>query len=136
MSGRIVNILSLREFDFTDVGDGDSVEIPIVKALDVSQYTEGKILVRVHNHDVPANGSIDVKAYITAPSIEDPSREFILPTAVATASVVQGSGNPGLVTGNLTSNFGAMLKITVVGTQPSTATTLTATLSAEIVLKD
>ena len=85
---------------------------------------------------MPANGSIDVKAYITAPSIEDPSREFTLATAVGTASVVQSSGNPGLVTGNLTSNFGSMLKITIVGTQPSTATTLAATLSAELVLKD
>jgi hypothetical protein len=136
MSGRVVNLFSMRQFDFSNVGDDDTLELPIVKALDVSQYTEGKIVVRIHNHSVPSGGSIDIKAYITAPSVEDPSVEFTATSAIGSASVVYGSANPGLVTGNITSNFGGMLKITVLGDQPATATTMTATLSADLVLKD
>lgn len=71
MSGRVVHLFSLRQFDFSDVTASQNVEIPIAKALDVSQYTEGKLVVRVHTNSI-SGGSITVNTYITAPSAEEP----------------------------------------------------------------
>ena len=131
----------MREFDFSQLGNSDSQEIPVVKALSVAGMTEGTLLVRVHSGNWDTGGSndkIEVLAYTTAPSAEDPSNDFIAASAVGTITITQSDTDaPSLEKASLSSNFGAMLRITVRGTQADTAVTnLKATLSAELVVKD
>jgi hypothetical protein len=75
-----------------------------------------------------------VKAYKTAPSAEEPSVDFVDPTAVASASVATATLAGELVNDSLTADFGGYLRIVVDANWVSG--TLEAEISAELVLKD
>lgn len=139
MSGQVVTLFPKRTFTFTSLQSGGSIEVPIIKALDVSQYTEGTILVRCHSKTMSVSGStVDVNAYVTAPSAEDPATEFVHnagSTPRGTVQILAADSAPLMKIGSMTANFGGMLRITVKGTQGSGTGTFTVDLSAELALK-
>lgn len=126
MSGMTIPLFTKRTFTFAD-----TMTVPVVKAVDVSHYTEGSLIVRVHGGTIDA-GSIAVRARTTAPSPEDPSVDFVSTSNAAIVTLTTASSGD-LGTGALSSDFGGFLRVDVVGTYVSG--TLTATLSAELVVK-
>jgi hypothetical protein len=131
VAGQIIPVISKREYDF---GTGDATVIA-VKAVAVTGFREGTLLVRVHSSSFGGSSKIDVIAKTTAPSSEEPSLDFVNATAVATATVNSSSGTAGtLVKAALSDDFGAYLQISVVGDLDTGD--CKATISVEIVVKD
>ena len=130
MSGTTIPLITKREYDF----DAGAATVVIMKAVRVEQYTEALLELRVHANSVTSSSTIDLKAYTTAPTDEDPSNDFVASTSSASAQITSSTAAPGLVVVGLTANFGGFLKITLEGT-PSGGT-CTATVSANLVLKD
>ena len=140
MSGTTTPLFSRRELDFSKVQGGRHVDIMLVKAVDVSQYTRGVLEVRVHGKDISGPGAcIGVLAYTTAPTGEDPSVDFIDWSSPVAAVLVDDSDShppPILLTSPLWPGFGGMLAIVVRGSQPTAPVErLAAELSALVTLK-
>jgi hypothetical protein len=140
MPGKTIPVFSMRSFDFSNLSTDGKSEIIVTKGIHASPYTEGKFLVRVHSGTVGGTATITIRAATWAPCSDDPSNNNnFIGDIVATATVDNSAAMaaPNLATANLTSNFGGQLLIAVCGNQSSTAEeTITAVLSAELVLKD
>jgi hypothetical protein len=135
MPGAIIPVFSRRMFDFDNVQSPGEIEFTLAKAIDVEQYTEGTLLVRVHAHNIERGASIEVIAKATAPSNEDPELDFVGATVVAVTVDVTVSA-PALVKRTFTADPGERVTITVRGSQTSTApVSCNAELSAELVVK-
>lgn len=128
-----IPLFTKRVFEF-----GGSHTQVAVKAVDVSQYTEGVVLVRVHANDISAGtGTIDVMARMTAPSSDEPDTDFVRDGSSeekAKATVDENSAAGDLEVGALSSDFGSFLRIDLDGTM-GTSGTVKATLSADLVVK-
>jgi hypothetical protein len=141
MAGTTITLFPKRTFTFTNmVGSGQTLEVPIIKALDVTEWIQGTLIVRVHSATITTAGStIDVLLKNTAPTPEDPSLDFlVVPTsAVATATVntTVAGNDPCIVVAQLSSGFANMLQVSVLGTQATSSTTITASLSAFLVMR-
>src|SRR5690606_13480434 len=139
MSGTTTPLFSRREFDFSQVRGDRHVEILLIKAVDVSQYTSGTLEVRVHSKDISGPGAcISILAYTTAPTAEDPSVDFVDWSSPVAVIVVDHADDdaPSLLTTALWPRFGGMLAIVIRGTQaPKPVARLTAELSAFLTLK-
>lgn len=128
MAGTTIPLFTKRQVSFAASGT-----ITQVKAVDVSQWTEGVILVRVHAHDVGTGSSIDVRARTTAPSADEPDTDFVNDASDVAKATVGTDSSIKLYSDAFSSDFGGALEIALVGTKG--AGNCTATLSAELVVK-
>lgn len=140
MAGTIIPLISLRSFDFAGLASSESMTVVLIKEIDVSGWTEGVLNVRIHGGtiDSTATANISVVLAATSPSSDEPTKDFIDSTAVASVAIDDGNiGNaPTLVRASLATGFGGMLCLKVIGTQdPTRLANLNADISAELVLK-
>jgi len=137
MPGAQITLFPRRSFDFSNVIPGESVATQIIKAMDVSQYTEATLIVRVHSRtDIRDAAEFKVLLATTSPTPEDPTSDFIHPTPVAAATINSTTVIPSLVVEQLTPGFGAQLTVFVEATQDAAgAKPIEVELSAELVLK-
>lgn len=125
----VINVIPKTSYDFTS---GSSTHV-VTKALDVTRYLGGSLLLRSHEHSITSGGSVVVVVKVSAPSDEDPGTDFVGET-VATATLDSATAAaPLLIKDNLDQNFAGFLWIEVVGTQ-GTGTTQ-ATISADLAMK-
>jgi hypothetical protein len=142
MAGKVIRVLPMRKFVFTNVGTGDTQKVLIADGIDVSGYTSGELVARLHSGssidqgDPPTKASVVV--YQDCPTPEDPASAF-QGGSIATAefdkddaasapepSVVAMENNP----------LGNFIGVTVEGTQETTGTTFEVILSADLVLRE
>lgn len=142
MSGAIIEICPPRNFDFTHVaapGSGtNTLSIPVAERLEVTPWTEGALVVRVHSINIyDPNDSIELVVSPDGSTEEDPSVLFI-GTAVATRTLTNSDLAPSFLLTSLTVPFGSMVRVDVRANRSSASTStasLLAKLSAELVLK-
>jgi hypothetical protein len=140
MAGTVITLFPKRTFTFTNMVGSTSLEVPLIKAIDVTEWTQGTLIVRVHSATISAAAStIDVLLKTTAPTPEDPATDYLVvpASAVATASITQTVSNndPCIVVAQLSTGFGNMLQLSVQATQATSSSTLTAVLSAMLVVR-
>jgi hypothetical protein len=132
--GQSVPLFTKRTFSFTELQAGKSLELVMVKTLEVGDYGDATLVVRVHSLNIGSSTSrIEVSAYPTAPSVLEPETDFIASSPVATSTLVSGMPAGTLVVDPVSPNFGGCLQIRVKGTRASG--TVTAVLSAELILR-
>ena len=131
MAGTVIPLFTMREFIFAPAGGGVVIAI---RSLDVSPWTEGVLQVRIHSNSITTTGQIDVVATPISNTPEEPSVDYLDTAAAATVIVDEfgTDGAPLLKKTALASGFGAALQISVKGTAGGV---VTATLSAELVMK-
>ena len=135
MSTTSIPLFSKRSFDFSNLQNGTTQTIVIAKAIDVSQYTSGTLEVRLHsNNTTIGSAHIYLQAHTTAPSIEDPSKDFYASGTVARVDI-NSQAAPLLAVASLGTNFGSMLRITMEAEQPAGGGLTSAELSAVLTLK-
>jgi len=134
MAGQVMPLWTKRSFNFNGLTAGSTEAVVAVKTVDVSAYREATITVRAHTRDiVNASSKIEIIAYMTAPTGEDPAVDFVSGTALTTATITSGSTSV-LSTANL-STFGGYLRVVVLGTRV-TSGNCSADLSADLVVKE
>jgi hypothetical protein len=137
MVGTQITLFPRRVFDYSSVAQGEMLTTHLIKAIDVSQYTEGTLLVRVHSRtNIRGDATFKVVLAITSPTAEDPATDFLRNKPVAEATVNSATEVPSLMVEQLTAGFGAQLAVFVRATRPAGDTgPIQAELSAELVLK-
>ena len=137
MAGITVPILDRTDYNFTNTVAGTMAEMPIAQNIDVSQYTDCQLFIRVHALSIQNAGStLALRARRVAPTEEDPAQFFRDQSTSWTVTAGSADTAPRILAVTVGPNTGGWISIFMVATQGSAGTTLTATLSAELVLKD
>ncbi len=132
MSGQVHSIITRRQFDFSNL-TASTIEIPLVRAVDVTDATDITLQVRVHARTV-SGGSIQVIARAVSLTNEEPDTDF-LSAGSDLATITLSAAAPTLHLASLSTPFGAMLRILVKGTGAA-ASTIQATISVDIIVRD
>lgn len=137
MSGTLLSLLDMTSYNFDDVGDAGSVETLLASNIDVSRYSSGDLLLRVHANSIGASASLKAELRRVLPSPQDPSKIFVqsLAGGIASVTVDNSKAAASLLMDALDAPLGSYLNLYLVATQASTATTLSATISVELALK-
>lgn len=137
MTGTLIPILGKTDFNFTSTAAGTMAEIPLVQNIDVSGYRDAMLLVRVHALSI-ANGAstLALRLRRVAPTEEDPAQFFRDLSTAWTVTAGNSDSAPRVLAATVGPNTGGWLSLFLVVTQGSAGTTLTATLSADLSLKE
>lgn len=134
--GVILPVLGLTHLNFSYLPNGGSESMFVGPMWDVSQYTEGLVIARLHQNGMAptAGGSMDINVYPTAPSPDDP-RGFTSTTADATIQIEDGHTGPKFYSDAITSVIGAFYVVQITANQAATADDLAAQISIELVMR-
>ena len=137
MSAIVQNVITRRQFTFTNVAAGNTLDVPLVRALEVTDAKAIEVMVRVHALTVSSTASISVRCRAVSLTSEEPNVDFTNTTELGTITIDNTVTAPALLLASLTGPWGNMIRIFVRGSQPGgAAVTLTATLSIDLVLRD
>jgi hypothetical protein len=141
MPGIVYRALPKTTYDFAATAVGATTTYVVAKGIDVSQFREGTLVVRIHSGSQTGGSgtaaSVTVQAFADAPTAEDPALDFEAAAACATTGAITAFTTTGLTLVNLTTPFGGSVRVKVSGTQRGTtvATTFLVTISVDIVAK-
>lgn len=137
MAGTVRNVITRRQFSFTSVAASSTLDVPLVRAIDVSDAKALDVVVRVHALTVSSTATITIHSRAVSLTSEEPDVDFTNTTELGTLTLNTSTPTaPCLVLGSLTAPFGHMIRMFVRGTQPGSTVTLTATLSIDLVVRD
>ncbi len=138
MPGIVYRALPKTTYDFSATAASSTTTYIVVKGLDLSQYREGTLIVRIHSGSFTSGApSVKAEVFADAPTAEDPATEFEGAAAVATTGAITNFNTTvSLTLVNLTTPFGSSVRVKVSGTQSATpATNFKVTFSIDIVGK-
>lgn len=128
MTGHIHTVITRRTFDFSKVQSGQTQDVPLVRAIDVTNAKALELIVRVHSRTITA-GQVDVIAQAVSLTAEEPDTDFVYGTALGTITL--NTAAPVLHLANLTAPFGHMVRIILRATGGASAT-ITVGLSIDL----
>lgn len=135
MGSSIKNVITRREYDFTDIQTGTkTASVVVLRSVDVTYGETAELCVRVHSNDNSIEGDVRVVAKPISLTPEEPETDF-LADAVAIASVGASAAGT-LVLDSFTEPFGNAVQLVVEGVKYTTDGTLKATISVDIVMRD
>jgi hypothetical protein len=137
MAGETIELFSRVPYDFSGLANGTNSELVMNPYVEVSQWNQGVLAVRVLALSLVAGSEIRVIARPIVLSAEDPQISFVN-TNVSYETNLNVTGTaPTLLMVPLTANFGGGLRIFVRGARGGTGGSfITATLAASLVMKD
>ena len=135
MPGMIVRLVSKQKFDFSQLAINQTQDVVAAKAVDISSYREGTVLIRLHASTMAASQILRVVAKLEAPTSEDPSTDFIAASETVSSDIINTTAAGTLVALALPANAGAWLRVLVRGIMPASVATFNATLSIDLSLK-
>ncbi len=133
MSGIIHTIITRRTFTFSNLGNTLTQDVPLTRAVDVTDARDITLAVRVHSRTV-SGGSIQVIARAISLTSEEPDVDF-LSAGSDLATITLNTAAPTLHLASLSTPFGQMVRVLVVGTG-GTSVTITATISVDLIVRD
>lgn len=131
MPGHVNSIITKRDFDFSNL-TASTIEIPIVRAVDVTDARDLTLQVRVHSRTITA-GSIQVIARAISLTEEEPNTDF-LSAGTDLAIITLGTAAPILHLATMATPFGAMVRIIVKGTGAA-ASTIRVNISVDLIVR-
>ena len=138
MAGRIIWVLERTKYDYSTLPAATALDIKLAD-LDVSGAREVTLLIRVHESNITvSSGTFKIVTKASAPTNEDPGKDFYDPTALATSAAIDDApGAPFLLRSAIPANCGAWITVFLeVNQAVGGATNLSATLSIDASLKE
>ena len=142
MAGVNMRLMKKTALDYSQVAADKEQMLIVNTAINVTNYKEGTLLVRVHGAPTIENdAAINVVLVRTAPTEEEPGLLFASgePT-LATVTIDQDTvmlETTALLVAPLPANLGGYLALAIKGVQdPSTAGEIRATISVDLNLKE
>lgn len=138
MTGTAIQIMSRQIIDLSNGISGPPLDVMIADRFSVVGYTQGELYARIHGGTIGSPAVVNILAYQTAPSAEDPSQDFVLSSPLAANLSIDStdvSGAPKLIRAVLSSGFGGALRIFIRASQSGSIQTIAPELSVELVLK-
>lgn len=138
-SATIIPFLERRTFTFSTlkptVATASDMNVVLCPALCILDYYRVRLSVRVHSLSLSSGQSLRISLYGTLPSEEDPATDFDdLLTPLTYVDITSSTTAPSLTTATA-SDPDAYIKIMLKATQGSSMATLSAQLSACLVLR-
>jgi len=138
MAGKLITILPKRTFDFSGLISGSSMTQVIVEQIDISEYIDGLLIVRVHAVN-SVGGNMSFQLVQDGFSERDPSIIFLAPPSAyfCSAAVVDSTVVPGKVIaggGNMGGFLGEYAALTVTASRVTTGS-ITASVSADLLMR-
>jgi hypothetical protein len=131
---------------FNGLAPGQNQTIILLDRVPVIEWAEVTLLLRVHSHNLASGaGVITVGAYAESISADEPGTTFLDQATFAAVALSQTTPSPTyfavpIMTGGLTAgglaSMPALVQIVASGAQFSSGTILSATLSAQLSVKD
>jgi hypothetical protein len=135
MSGVQHSIIPRTKYSFDNIAVATTFSFPIARYIDVSQYREATLMVRVHARNIVATGTIKVEVLGDAPTSDDPAQDFQTGVQGTSTSIVAGTTSPSVQLQTIPANIGGMISVWLTVTQGTSASTLNAKISIDISLK-
>lgn len=135
MSGTLISLLPMTHFNFFHVSSNGELDSPLVQNIDVSGYSRGTLLVRTHERELASGGELKVRLVQVLPTMEDPSK-FFQGATLAEVGFSAGTSGAALDLDALDEPLGGYVTLRVIGKHTTTATSLEATISVELLLQD
>lgn len=133
MSGEVIELFPRCRFKFSNLAVGQTLEVPMIRSLDVDEFADLSLIVRVHAADIAAGDStVQVLVRSVSTTCEDPSVDFVDADPVATVTLDSGAAAGDLEVDPLSPTFGGSVQVRVMGSRP-TSGNVDVTLSAELV---
>lgn len=141
MSGRILNLLDRKRFEFSYLGGSASQSVTITPMIDACADGYMALYARIHARSMAAGQSLDFSVYNILPSDED-AREFVetdvsgAPVSLFTVSITSTQPNavPGMYSNSASS--GPFAKVVLKATQASSPATFYAEISLLLHLRE
>jgi hypothetical protein len=134
MAGTLITLWTARDFDFSDLGDGDEALFDACSVTDMLSYRDALFLLRIHSVTITGSAVLDFSVHPAGPSPDDPAGRYVdLGTSVGLS--VAGTASGELVRGLVPlSVFGAYVQVRGKAAQPMGSTeTIQARVSAALV---
>jgi hypothetical protein len=138
MAGRVVPVIPARTLDFSGLSMNQSLDLVLLRGIDVSEWIAVALLVRASSLDL-AGGSVFVTAYLEGLTCEDPGVEFVQPAVGEGAIGVfidSGTAVPFFTSLPLFIPVGSALRIVARGSRTAASGNVSATLSVDVSLKN
>lgn len=138
MGGALIPVIEMTRFEFSGLSSGSGTEVLMKQNIDVTPYTSGSLIVRLHAKNITSSttATVNVNVYSVLPSPQDPSKLFRSAAAIATAAIDFNSGVDSLISATLSDPIGAFVSVTVEADQgASPAATFDVTISADLSMK-
>src|SRR5690606_2894740 len=87
MSGTVHSVISRRQFTFTNVSASNTLDVPLVRAIDVTDAKAIDVVVRVHALTVSSTASITIFARPISLTNEEPDVDFTNATDLGTITL-------------------------------------------------
>lgn len=134
MSGKILNLLERKRFEFSYLPNSASQSVTIAPLIDACGYGYVALYARIHERSMAAGQTLDFSIYNILPSDED-AREFVetdvtgAPQSLFVVSITSSQPNavPGMYSNS--SSSGPYVKLLLKATQASSAATFYAEIS-------
>lgn len=143
MSGTTLSILKRTGYDFKKVlaADGSSLTVLVARRIDVTQWREGALILRVFNVNIgSSNDKIEVIAACDGYDPEYPSVDFDPVGSPFVQEEIPGDENaPYVVLEDLGSNFGGLIQVALMASRNNSSTQeddFDIDLAIDLVLKD
>jgi len=98
MAAQLLQLLPKRTLDFSNSSTGALQKIILLERIDISQYIDGMMGVRVHAANLGASNTMLVELYGDGFTENDPTLNFSTLSPLFTGVTVSGSTAPGLQT--------------------------------------
>jgi len=133
MAGQIINAIPPRLFDFSPLANGATQDIIVSNAIDVSEWPDASLLVRVNDVSRLLGGDIVITVYYVSPTDDDPGIQF-LSTDYSGAQILLYSGtpSPSLLTAPVYSPLGTALQIVITGMRNTASVDVAAVFSIDV----
>ena len=137
MPGQYYKLLIPRtKLDFSALGISQSQSVFMKRYIDVSQYRELTLVVRVHALNITNTGNIQVLLFAEGPTTEDPVYDAYASGLWSGLQLTSSIVAPTLTLASpVLLNVGSSVAIQVVGSQGTSAGTVTATISVDVAAK-
>jgi len=138
MAGVLQMLIPKRTYDFSSIDVGESQEIIVAEELDISQYIDGILIVRVHSISAPG-GSFQLQLVQDGHTRRDPTVQFrAAPSQYFHAPLtIDSSLSPGTVVangGSLGKFLGEYAMLVLTATRTADLA-LIATISADLLMR-
>jgi hypothetical protein len=138
--GVLVNALPLTRYDFADMTSGANWPggIPIARLINISQYREVTMIIRIHARDMTGTGAkLEIAPVAEVPSPDDPAQVFTATAPLVNPVEINNSTTaPSIMLVALPANAGPLVSVYLFVTQGTgTLDTFEATISIDFSMK-
>jgi hypothetical protein len=134
----VMQVVPKRFIDFNELTSGSTQDIVLAQGIDISQWREASLMMRVHVNDVTTTvGTILIFAQTEGRTAEDPGVLFYSSSQqLGTLTINNTITAPYYVVNGLGANIGSMIRVVARGNRTVTGTQfLDATVSVDLSLK-